>query len=56
MCFGVVVKSIFVDTCGFASIIVSVHVCSGTVGVAVEGHAVCSSSRFVDVVVVAEWI
>ena len=56
MLFGVVDKSIFVDTRGYACTIVSVHVCSGTVGVAVEGHAVCSSSRFVDVVVVAEWI
>ena len=57
MCFGVVVKSIFVDTRGFASIIVSVHVCSGTFGVAVEGHAFCSSSQFVDIlVVVAVWI
>ena len=52
MCFGVVVKSIFVDTCGFASIIVSVHVCSGTFGVAVEGRAFCSSSQFVDILVV----
>ena len=57
VCFGVVVKSIFVDTRGFASIIVSVHVCSGTFGVAVEGHALCSSSRFVDIFVVfAVWI
>ena len=52
VCFGVVVKSIFVDTCGFASIIVSVHVCSGTFGVAVEGRAFCSSSQFVDILVV----
>ena len=56
VCFGVVDNSNLVDKRGYACTIVSVHVCSGTVGVAVEGHAFCSSSRFVDIVVVAVWI